>query len=82
MLTRKKPTVTPPRATLLEGKPLTKKELAEWGGVSTRFIEVEVKEGRLRCVYLGSRTVRFLPADINTWLNTRRARGAANREDA
>jgi predicted DNA-binding transcriptional regulator AlpA len=55
----------------LEGKPLTKPELAEWVGLTTRFIEGEVKKGNLRAVIIGRRTVRFLPSDINSWLNTR-----------
>jgi excisionase family DNA binding protein len=49
-------------------KPLSKKELAEWLGCSERFLEVEVKAGRLRKVILGANRVRFLPRDVNAWL--------------
>lgn len=49
-------------------KPLLKKELAEWLGCSERFLETEVKAGRLRKVILGANRVRFLPRDVNAWL--------------
>ena len=60
-----------PVAVPVEDRPFTKEQLAEWVGVTPRFIEMEVKRGALRAVILGKRTVRFLPRDINLWLNTR-----------
>ena len=49
-------------------KPFTKKELANWLGCSERFLENEVNAGRLRKVNLGTYRVRFLPKDVNAWL--------------
>jgi hypothetical protein len=53
------------------GRPFTKEQLAEWVGTTPRFIETEVKRGALRAVIIGKRTVRFLPRDVDLWLNTR-----------
>jgi excisionase family DNA binding protein len=61
----------PVEAIALEGRPFTKDQLAEWMSVTPRFVEMEVKRGALRAIILGRRTVRFLPKDVNTWLNTR-----------
>jgi excisionase family DNA binding protein len=49
-------------------RPLTKKELAEFLVCSERFIETEVVAGRLRKIILGTNRVRFLPKDVNAWL--------------
>ena len=57
--------------TALGGPPWTKKELCQWANCSPRFLEVEVKEGRLRAVKLGNKFVRFLQSDIERWLNSR-----------
>ena len=48
--------------------PLTKPELARWLNCSERFLELEVNTGRLRKVTLGANRVRFLPRDVNAWL--------------
>jgi hypothetical protein len=53
---------------ILDG-PLTKRELAEWLKVSPRYIEGEVGRGALRMRRLSSRAVRFLPADVQEWLD-------------
>jgi excisionase family DNA binding protein len=51
--------------------PLTKRELAEWLKVSPRYIEGEVGRGALRMRRLSPRTVRFLPTDVEEWLNSK-----------
>ena len=50
-------------------RPLSKIELSHWVGTTTRFLENEVRDGRLRAVRLGRRAVRFLPSDVSAWLN-------------
>ena len=50
-------------------KPLSKTELSLWLNVTTRFLECEVRDGRLRAIKLGKRAVRFLPSDIAKWMN-------------
>ena len=57
--------------TALGGPPWTKKELCQWANCTPRFIEVEVQRGNLRAVRLGNKFVRFLPSDIESWLNSR-----------
>lgn len=57
--------------TALGGHPWTKKELCQWANCSLRFLEVEVNEGQLRAVKLGNKFVRFLPRDIERWVNSR-----------
>lgn len=52
-------------------KPVSKIELSQWLQVTTRFLENEVHDGRLRAVRLGRRGVRFLPSDVSKWLNAR-----------
>jgi hypothetical protein len=52
-------------------KPQTKANLAEALEVSMRFLEGEVRTGRLRGIIIGGRTIRFLPRDIEAWLNAR-----------
>jgi hypothetical protein len=49
-------------------RPLTKKDLCEWISCSPRFIEKEVKAGRLKQTTLGRNRARFLPSDISAWL--------------
>jgi hypothetical protein len=49
-------------------RPLTKKELSDWLNCSERFLELEVNAGRLKKVTLGANRVRFLPRDVNDWL--------------
>jgi hypothetical protein len=50
-------------------RPLTKRELADWLTVSPRYIEGEVSRGALRMRRLSPRAVRFLPADVQEWLD-------------
>ena len=57
--------------TSLGARPVTKKELSQWANCSPRFIEIEVAHGRLRAVRLGNRFVRFLPRDIERWLDSK-----------
>ena len=52
-------------------RPLNKIELSEWLGTTTRFLENEVRAGRLRAIRLGRRSIRFLPGDVSIWLNAR-----------
>jgi hypothetical protein len=54
--------------------PQTKFDLALALAVTPRFLEKEVAEGRLRAVIIGSRSIRFLPVDIEAWLNARATR--------
>lgn len=67
-------------------KPLSKKELGEWLSCSERFLELEVKAGRLRKVQMGAHRVRFLPKDVNEWLeaggSTAKARKVRSRKAA
>jgi excisionase family DNA binding protein len=58
------------KPTLLS-KPLTKRELAEWLGVSPRYLEAEVSRGALRMRRLSARPVRFLQGDVEAWLNAK-----------
>jgi excisionase family DNA binding protein len=52
------------------GKPLTKRELADFLGVSERFLELEVNRGRLRAVRLSHRLLRFRQIDVERWLES------------
>ena len=52
-------------------RPFNKIELSEWLGTTTRFLENEVRAGRLRAIRLGRRSIRFLPGDVSIWLNAR-----------
>jgi hypothetical protein len=63
-------------------KPLTKKELSDWLNCSERFIELEVNAGRLRKVTIGVNRVRFLPRDINSWLEAGGSSAKAKRRKA
>ena len=38
-------------------------------GTTTRFLENEVRAGRLRAIRSGGRSIRFLPGDVSKWLN-------------
>ncbi len=48
--------------------PQSPRELAEFLGMSRRFIEGEVARGRLRARKLSNRAVRFFRSDIVEWL--------------
>lgn len=52
-------------------KPLTKVELATVLDTSVRFIEQEVKAGNLRGIRLSNRSMRFMPRDIQAWLDSK-----------
>ena len=52
----------------IPNRPFSPSELAEWIGSSRRYIEGEVKSGRLRARKLSRRLVRFMPSDIAAWL--------------
>jgi excisionase family DNA binding protein len=52
------------------GKPLTKRELSSFLGISERFIELEVNRGRLRAVKLSNRLLRFRPIDVERWMES------------
>jgi hypothetical protein len=54
----------------MDDPPWTKKELSDWCNCTKRFLELEVAAGRLRAVKLGTRAVRFLPRDIERWINS------------
>ena len=45
-------------------------ELAHHLGVSRRFLEDQVKAGRLRVRRISSRAVRFFRGDVLAWLNS------------
>lgn len=51
---------------------LTKAELAVFVPCSERFLEMEVKAGRLRSLELGKRMVRFTPEAIQEWMKAGR----------
>jgi excisionase family DNA binding protein len=48
--------------------PQSPQELADFLGMSRRFIETEVSRGRLRARKLSNRAVRFFRSDIVEWL--------------
>ena len=50
-------------------KPMSLEELADWLGVSRRFVEVQVEKGRLRVRRISPRLVRILPGDVAKWLD-------------
>lgn len=52
------------------GKPLTKRELAGFLGVSERFLEMEINRGRLRAVRLSNRLLRFRQIDVERWMES------------
>jgi excisionase family DNA binding protein len=51
-------------------RPLTKRELAGFLGVSERFLELEINRGRLRAVRLSNRLLRFRPIDVERWMES------------
>lgn len=53
----------------LPKKPLSPRELADWIGMSRRFIEGQVRNGNLRARKISLRAVRFLPSDVAAWLH-------------
>ena len=59
-------------------RPMSKTEPAEFLDVSQRFLELEVREGRLRALKLGARALRFLPGDVQTWLTSKATREPAS----
>jgi hypothetical protein len=52
-------------------RPVSKTELSTWLDVSERFLELEVRAGRLRALKLGARALRFLPNDVQAWLESK-----------
>ena len=58
-----------PEVNTLIQRPLSKTELAIFLDLSERFLELEVQAGRLRAVKLGARALRFLPKDIQNWMD-------------
>jgi hypothetical protein len=51
--------------------PMSKTQLATCLDTSERFLEKEVREGRLRAIKLSNRALRFMPRDIESWLNSK-----------
>ena len=58
-------------------RPMSKTELAAFLDVSERFLETEVKDGRLRAIKLSNRALRFLPKDVQAWLDSKQTIGGA-----
>jgi excisionase family DNA binding protein len=52
----------------IPARPLAPNELAQWMGMSRRFIEEEVRRGNLRARKISNRAVRFFRSDIAAWL--------------
>ena len=52
-------------------RPMSKTELAAFLDVSERFLEKEVSQGRLRAIKLSNRALRFMPKDVESWLNSK-----------
>jgi excisionase family DNA binding protein len=50
---------------------MAKSELAAFLDVSERFLETEVAAGRLRAIKLSTRALRFMPKDVEAWLNSK-----------
>jgi hypothetical protein len=58
---------------VLEAKrPITKAELAAWGGWTTRYLDMEIAKGRLVKTWSGKAT-RFMPDDIRDWIERRKS---------
>jgi len=51
-------------------RPITKQELADWGGWTLRYIDKEVHNGNLKKRFAG-RGSRFMPSDVQDWLDRR-----------
>jgi hypothetical protein len=58
-------------------RPMCKTELAAFLDVSERFLEKEVSLGRLRAIKLSTRALRFMPKDVEFWLNSKATEGAS-----
>ena len=52
-------------------RPMSKTELAAILDVSERFLEMEVARGCLRAIKLSTRALRFMPKDVESWLNSK-----------
>jgi excisionase family DNA binding protein len=66
-------------------KPRSITELAEYLGISKRFVQYEVARGNLKVLRLSANVVRLLPADIKAWMDERTSkeepkRGATKKE--
>jgi hypothetical protein len=44
-------------------------ELADWAGVSRRFLETQIEKGFLRVRKISPRCIRILPGDVAQWLD-------------
>ncbi|MFY9984975.1 MAG: hypothetical protein WAK31_09455, partial [Chthoniobacterales bacterium] len=44
--------------------PISIEQLAEWAGVSRRFLEMEIERGRLTVRRLSKRLIRIMPQDV------------------
>ena len=51
-------------------RPISKEELAEWMGVTTRFVDQQVERGYLRKRHTG-KAACFLAEDIREWFDRR-----------
>ena len=69
-----------PTSFIPDGKPLTVPELAEWLSVSRRYLNYEMASGNLRRIVFGKHVVRLMPADINSWLNSKAEKMAARQQ--
>jgi excisionase family DNA binding protein len=64
------------------GRPLTKRELARFLGISERFIELEVNRGHLRAVRFSNRLLRFRPVDVERWMESSLTAAVESRRDS
>jgi hypothetical protein len=64
-------TIAPaPRKSLnFPDRPFSIVELANWLGVSRRFLEIQIAHGRLHVRRISPRCVRVLPGDVASWLD-------------
>jgi hypothetical protein len=59
---------------LLELKrPIKKEEVAAWGGWTTRYIDMEIRKGRLVKTMSG-KAVRLMAEDVRAWINNRKSK--------
>jgi excisionase family DNA binding protein len=59
---------------VLEAKrPLTKQEVADWGGWTLRYIDMEIAKGRLVKTMSG-KAVRLMAEDVRAWINNRKSK--------
>jgi excisionase family DNA binding protein len=49
-------------------RPMSVAELADWLGVSRRFLETQIEKGSLRVRRISPRCIRILPVDVAHWL--------------